>query len=79
MGWGDDKFDQARSQHELQRKVQQIVGLLNGAQDQPSFEDAKPFLEQACEELQGMLYADQDRQEIMDLRKRSGFEDEPVL
>ena len=81
MSWGDDLFDQAKGQHELARRVQQIVGLLNGAQDQPSFEEARPFLEQACEELQGILYADEQRIELMDIRKRSGIgdEDEPVL
>lgn len=81
MAWGDELFDQAKGQHELARRVQSIIGLLQGAQDQPSFEEARPFLEQGMEELQQMLGADQDRQEIMDLRMRAGFEDEepPVL
>ena len=82
MSWGDDYFDKAKNEHGLARKVQEIVGLLNGAQDQPGFEEARPFLEQACEELQMLLYADQDRQEIMDLRQRAGVvidDEEPPL
>lgn len=76
MSWGDDLFDQAKGQHELARKVQGIIGLLQGAQDQPSFEEARPFLEQACEELDMMIHADQERQELMDLRVRAGYENE---
>ncbi len=76
MSWGDDLFDQAKGQHELARRVQNVIGLLQGAQDQPSFEDARPFLEQACDELDEMLHADEQRIEIMDIRSRAGVEDE---
>ncbi len=79
MSWGDDLFDQAKGQQELGRRVQAIVGLLQGAQDQHTFEEARPFLEQACEQLQEMLNADQQRMDIMDIRQRAGFEDDPTL
>lgn len=79
MGWGDDNFNQAQTQHGLQRKVQQIMGLLNGAQDQPSFEEARPFLEEAAEELLLLLNADQERQDLMDIRKRAGYGEEETM
>lgn len=82
MPWGDDYLDKARDQHGLARKVQEIIGLLNAAQDQPHYEEAQPFLEQACEELQLLLNADQQRQELMDLRVRAGIggdEEPPVI
>lgn len=76
MAWADNLFDQAKGQAELTKRAQAIVGLIQGATEQPSFEEARPFLEQACEELQEMLYADQQRSDVMDIRQRAGFTDD---
>lgn len=72
MPWGQDHYDKAREQQELQKEVMKIIGLLQAAMDYPDYDGARPFLEQACEELQEILYADQQKQEIEDLKHRAG-------